>query len=211
VLADLNIRWNGALSNINSQNILQMLHTSCDKNKRISRSIEPLIYSLETIQSVLFDALWSKALPAEQRIREIEEGLKKFTETISDASEIQKLAFDIVKSAKEEIAILFSTANAFKRQERVGLMRLLHETDPTVKVRILIPTSFALEDIIKGKFDENRGIEIRYFLNSSVQTILTSLTVDRKLCLVVELKDDTKDNSHTAVELATYSNSDSIV
>ena len=162
-------------------------------------------------QQSVFDALWSKALPAEQRIREIEEGLKKFTETISDPSEIQKITFDIVKSAKEEIAILYSTANAFKRQERVGLMRLLYETDPTVKVRILIPTSFALEDLIKGKFDEDRRIEIRYFLNSSVQTILTSLTVDRKLCLVAELKDDTKDNSLTAVELVTYSNSDSIV
>ena len=162
-------------------------------------------------QQSVFDALWSKALPAEQRIREIEEGFKMFTETIFDASEIEKITFDSVKSAKEEITILFSTADAFKRQERVGLMRLLQETDPSVKVRILIPTSFALRDIIKDRLDEDQRIEIRYFLNSSLQTILTSLTVDRKLCLIAEMENNTKDNSRKTVELATYSNSDSIV
>jgi hypothetical protein len=40
---------------------------------------------------------------------------------------------------------------------------------------------------------------------------LPSLTVDRKLCLVVELKDDTKDNSYKEVGLATYSNTESLV
>jgi hypothetical protein len=80
-----------------------------------------------------------------------------------------------VKSAKEEITILFSTVNAFKRQEHAGLMWLLQETDPSVKVKILIPSAFALESTIKNEFDENPRIGIRYFLDSSVQTILTSL------------------------------------
>lgn len=168
-------------------------------------------------QQSVFDALWNKALPAEQRFREIEEGLKPdFIETISNPSEIQKLTFDLVKSAKEEITILFSTVNAFKRQEHVGLMWLLQETDPTVKVKILIPTAFTLENTLKNEFDENRRIEIRDFsrnsrLDSSLQTILTSLTADRKLRFVVELRDDTKANSYKEVGLATYSNSESFV
>lgn len=85
-------------------------------------------------QQSVFDALWSKASLAEQRIRDIEEGLKPaFVETISNPSEIQNLAFDLVKSAKEEIMIIFSTANAFERQKHAGLLRLLDETDPIVK------------------------------------------------------------------------------
>jgi hypothetical protein len=115
-------------------------------------------------QQSVFDALWSKALPAEQRFKEIEEGLKPdFIETISDPSEIQKLTFDLVKSAKEEITILFSTVNAFKRQEHAGLMWLLQETDPSVKVKILIPSAHVSESTIKNEFDENPRIEIRYF------------------------------------------------
>jgi hypothetical protein len=163
-------------------------------------------------QQSLYDTLWSRALPAEQRIREIEEGLKpEFTETIIDPTEIQKRGFDLVKSAKEEITILFSTANGFKRQERAGLIRLLQETDPTVKVRILLPVDSAMENTTKDKFYEDRRIEIRYFLKSTPQTLLTTLTTDKKLCLVIELKDDTKDNSFEAVRSATYSNSESIV
>jgi hypothetical protein len=107
------------------------------------------------------------------------DGLKPpFIEMISDPYEIQKLDFDLVKSAKEEITILFSTANGFKRHERAGLIQLLQETDPTVKVRILIPAAFAYENAIKGRFDESRILEFRYFLNTPLQTKLTSLTVD---------------------------------
>jgi two-component system, OmpR family, sensor histidine kinase VicK len=87
----------------------------------------------------------------------------------------------------------------------------IQQTDPTVKVRILVPSASELGDTIINKSDKNNRIEIRCFLNSSLQTILTSLTMDKKLCLVVELKDDTKDNSYDAVGFATYSNSESIV
>lgn len=163
-------------------------------------------------QQSLYDSLWSKALPAEQRIMEIERELKpEFTETITDFSEIQKLGFELVKSAKEEITILFSTANGFKRQERAGLMLLLLETDPTVKVRILLPVDSALENMMKDKIDEDPRIEIRYFLKSTQQFIPHFCMADKKLCLIIELKDDTRDNSFEAVKSATYSNSESIV
>src|SRR5207245_11198572 len=42
-------------------------------------------------QQFLFNTLWSKAIPAEERIAEIEEGLKPaFIQTIRDAEEIQR-------------------------------------------------------------------------------------------------------------------------
>lgn len=43
-------------------------------------------------QQSVFDALWSKALPAGKRFKEIEEGVTpEFTERLTDPSEIQKL------------------------------------------------------------------------------------------------------------------------
>lgn len=204
---------NGIKSNFAIADRMEYMATVVlEKDKSLWQALISNAKSFVEGQQSIFDTLWSKALPAEQRIREIEEGLKpEFTETISDPSEIQKTGFDLLKSAKDEVSILFSTANGFKRQERAGLMQLLQETDPTVKVRILIPATFAHENAIKDKFDKNRIIEIRYFLNTSLQTILTSLTVDKKLCLVVELKDDTKDDSYKAIRSATYSNNESIV
>lgn len=47
-------------------------------------------------QHYLFEALWKKAIPAKQRIREIEEGAKReVVEVIRDPAEIQKIALSL--------------------------------------------------------------------------------------------------------------------
>ncbi len=163
-------------------------------------------------QQFLFNTLWNKAIPAEERITEIEEGLKPaFIQTFKDADEIQRIGFDLVKSAKEEILILFSTANSFRRQERAGLIRLLRDvaSQSDVKIRILTHINSGTSGFLHSLKSMN-GIDFRP-LKESLQTRLTTLIVDRKLSLEVEVKDDTKDNSSEAVGLATYSNSESTV
>lgn len=59
-------------------------------------------------QRYFFDMLWSKAIPAKQRISEIEEGAKRqFVETIRDPSEIQKLALILSKQRKRSTDYIF--------------------------------------------------------------------------------------------------------
>ena len=54
-------------------------------------------------QQYFFETLWSKAIPAEQRIREIEEGLKpEVIETIREPKVIQERVFELLKSANDE-------------------------------------------------------------------------------------------------------------
>jgi hypothetical protein len=54
-----------------------------------------------------FETLWKNAIPAEEEIKEIEEGMKPpFTETLKDPSQIQEVVFDLVNSAKQEILML---------------------------------------------------------------------------------------------------------
>ena len=51
-------------------------------------------------QQYFFDMLWQKAIPAKQRIKEIEEGAKReFIDTIREPKEIEKLPFQLLKSA----------------------------------------------------------------------------------------------------------------
>ena len=65
--------------------------------------------------------LWRKAIPAKQRVKEIEQGLKReFIETFQDHAEITSLS-RIIFSATEEIGIVFSTPNSFKRYEKEGI------------------------------------------------------------------------------------------
>ena len=66
--------------------------------------------------------LWRKAIPAKQRVKEIEQGLKReFIETFQDHAEITSLLSRIIFSAMEEIGIVFSTPNSFKRYEKKGI------------------------------------------------------------------------------------------
>jgi two-component system, OmpR family, sensor histidine kinase VicK len=186
-----------------------------EKGKVASQVIYSNAEEIVEQQQYIFDTLWRKAIPAEQKIREVEEGIEpEIIETIRDPVEIQMLGFELIKSAAYEILVIFSTANAFHRQERAGAMELFKEAAAAegrrVKIRILTP----MDDIIKEKaqkFKEqqqqyHQQIDIRN-IESLLQTKVTILLVDMKFSLTVELKDDTKETSYEAIGLATYSNS----
>jgi hypothetical protein len=90
----------------------------------------------------LFETLWSKAVPAEDRIKEIELGIKPDNiETIKDPVRTQNLYLNLVKSAKTELMLIIPTTNAVNRQSYIGLHHLIKElnTDRKVQVRILAP------------------------------------------------------------------------
>lgn len=79
-------------------------------------------------QTFVFDMLWKKAIPARQRISEIEEGLKReFIETIRDHSEIKKIISDLITSAVEEINLVFPSKNPFYELEKENLLKLVTE------------------------------------------------------------------------------------
>ena len=176
--------------------------------------IESTVKGFVEQQQYFFDMLWRKAIPAKQRIKEIEEGLKReFIETIQDPIEIQNLVSKTITSAAEEIDIVFSTPNSFKRYEREGIIILLaKKVDEGVKVRILLNQNDDIQQSIERlvKMHPQQQLAIRE-LDKSIKTKLTTIMADRELSLVVELKDDTKEKSNEAVGFTTYSNSESTV
>jgi two-component system sensor histidine kinase VicK len=153
-------------------------------------------------QHYVFDTLWNKSIPAEEKIREIEDGITpEFVGMILDPFEVQRVTFKLLKSAKEEILIAFSTANALRRQERVGSIGLLKEAASRgVKVKILTPED---DRIVETKLKlESQKIDIRYIEESSQ---ISYLIVDRKSLLVVELRDDSKEITFEAMGFSTHS------
>src|SRR5215467_12458250 len=167
----------------------------------------------------LFEELWENGIDAIVRIKAIEEGVdSEGIEIIQDPLEIQKLVFSLIQKANEEILVMYSTANAFHRQERAGKIQLLKEaaTKRGVKFRILTPKDELIVEtarklmIAQKSQKPNKNISIRY-IQPHLQTKVTILIVDRKYSLAIELKDDTKQKSVEAIGLATYSNSQSTV
>ena len=192
------------------------LYYSASAKGTIPSSPPPLLIS-STVrafveqQQYFFDMLWRKAIPAKQRIKEIEEGVKReFIETIQDPEEIRISIFKIINSAIEEIEIVISTANTFKRYERERIIKLLiRKANEGIKVRILLSQNYDLQQSIE-KLKMHPQITINN-LNKSVQTKVTTIVADNELSLVIELKDDTQLDSNEAMGLATYSNSESTV
>ena len=185
------------------------------------KMIQSLITSTEPIYVkhfyTIFDDLWNKGIDAQKRICDIEEGIAETNiEIIPNPQEGIKNAWKIVKAARKEVSIIFSTANAFSRQIKMGGLQLLKEVceNHKAKVRVLVPTTDNDDDdelsAIKQSMLSCPLIDIRS-LGDNLQTKITIVLVDRKECLIVELKDDSKDNSYRASGVSTYSDSRSIV
>ncbi|HEY6885937.1 MAG TPA: HAMP domain-containing sensor histidine kinase, partial [Nitrososphaeraceae archaeon] len=158
----------------------------------------------------VFDNLWKNGIDAEERIKDIEEGADLVdVEAIRSSSRAQGLYMDIVKSAKEEILWIFPTINAFIRQYKIGAIPLAKEKN--AKIRILVPFHKSIEDMMqKLKGGENSTHDSRFivrYIEQMSETKATILVVDRKISLVMELKDDTKSTFYEAIGLSTYSNS----
>lgn len=170
-------------------------------------------------QQYFFDTLWSKAIPARERIKEIEQGSKReFVEVIRDPSEIQKIAFDLINKAEEEIQIIFSATNALHYEERAGMLQLVKEVAATssrrgLKIRIRVPEDRVMINETNATRElANTGIEIRD-IKKPLQENLITLVIDQSFVLTIELKDngDSKSPSKDVIALATYSNSDSSI
>jgi two-component system sensor histidine kinase VicK len=165
-------------------------------------------------QQYFFETLWNKAIPAKQRIKEIEQGIKpEVIETIREPPLTQARTIEMIKSANEEVLIIFSTSNAFRRQEKAGALDLLIKTAKSkdLKVRILSPfDDYVRNTIDKIKREDKIRIEIRN-IEEPLQTKISVMIVDRSLLLSVELKSDWKDTTLEAIGLATYSNSKATV
>jgi two-component system sensor histidine kinase VicK len=168
-------------------------------------------------QQYLFEGFWNRAIPAETKIKELEEGIiLGDTEVIQVPLKIQELFIQLVKSAKEEILLILPTINAFYREERLGIIRLLKEAtlERNIDVRVLTPINEVIEQKVWSMMalavDQGKNLDIRpvHMTSAGVTvTTVTILVIDRKVSLVIEKIDDSKEDFIDATGSATYSNS----
>lgn len=72
--------------------------------------------------------MWDKAIPSEQKIMEMEEGIRPdVIEPLRNPLEIQSIHINLIKSSTNEIMLIIPTTNAVGRQACVGILPLLIE------------------------------------------------------------------------------------
>ena len=180
-------------------------------------------------QRYMFETLWSKAKPAEQKIREIEDGIDfGKTEIIQSSKKILELFLNMIESAKNEILLMLPTINAFLREERIGAIELLKKLaeEHDVNVRVITPTNDDVEKILQNRVPigvikeqkenqkEEKSFEVQRSNIQFKQTAMTTVTilvVDKRESLVIEKTDDSKENFIEAIGLSTYSDSEPTV
>ncbi|HEX7818316.1 MAG TPA: histidine kinase dimerization/phospho-acceptor domain-containing protein, partial [Nitrososphaeraceae archaeon] len=162
--------------------------------------------------SSMFEQLWKEGVDARYRIKDIEEkvGIAEI-EIIRNPVDSIARGWDMVRSARKEINILFSSSNALRRQITMGALPLLKNASERqkVKIRMLLPSSDTEQLIEQIKFNVPK-IDIRS-ISANLETKISIVVVDSKQCLILELKDDKQSTSYDAVGLSTYSISPTII
>jgi hypothetical protein len=103
---------------------------------------------------------------------------------------MQEHVVEMVRSAKEEILVIFSTPDEFRRQVNIGGLDLLVRTIKSkgVKVRYLLPVDDYVRNLIDKTNKETKiKIEIRN-IEEPFPNRLSVLRVDKASMLSVEVK-----------------------
>ena len=205
-----------------------MAATTLQSANKQQQPIPQLVYSnvkeIVEQQQYIFDTLWSRAIPSEQKIKEIEYGvMPEVTEVIQTPEEAERREWDLLRKARKEVQIIYSTANAFYIQERAGTIHFLNQLaeEEGISIKLLTPTDDHIKESIQNlkhhnnhhhhllqQQQSNKLIEFRS-IASTLGIKIKSLVVDRKYSLIMELKDDSKEaiTTASAIGWSTYSNS----
>ena len=162
-------------------------------------------------QHYIFDSLWNKSTNADEKIREIEEGVEsEFYEVITDNEKAKDLYIDLAKSIENEALLLFANSEAVLRSDRLGIIDYLIEAStkrrgsmkgPTI--RIICPLTVENSHII-NKIKENAP-DIKIQQSSSSHSGL--FIVDRSKFMRFELKEPRSEEFSEAIGFVVYSNS----
>ena len=174
--------------------------------KTIPQYCKMMKLSRKEILKELFSKL--NKLLVNRNITEEEKVRSSNIDIIQNPRESIKIAYDLIKSANYEVLRIFPSFNAFRRQTRMGIMHLFKEVvERGIKVRVLIHADEKqIRQIVNEVMLVFPEIDIRA-IDMRLDTRIGIVVVDRKESLIIETKDDTKDNSYDASGLAAYSNS----
>ena len=156
-------------------------------------------------QKKMFKELWNIAIPAPVRVSNLETGESQgTTELLQNPVSIEDAYLRTLEAATSQISLMLPTTNAFKRQFSLGLAELIKRVAAKgVEVRMLLPANEHIRNELK-QFERIKKIKV-YFIEQSLNSRSTIVLVDRKLSLVVEIKDDSQEIFKKAIGFATLS------
>ncbi|MDQ5876395.1 MAG: HAMP domain-containing histidine kinase [Thermoproteota archaeon] len=151
-----------------------------------------------------FETLWNKAIPAEQRIRELEQGVEReFVEVITDGARATQLFVEFASSVRKEAQLILSQPMVMERTRKLGMWDLLIEAaNNGAQIRVISPITNNNEQLAKEITVRAPNIKI---FPGPVSTA-GMFIVDNKRYFRAEDKDPEASEVADAISVMIYSN-----
>ena len=196
------------------------------KDKPSSQIIQCNMKEIVEEQQYVFDTLWNKSIPAEDKIKEIEQGIEpEYFRVINDNEEATNILIDLIKNAQKEILFLLPNDKALTRLDRLGMLDCLIDKynkgingrekvgegeekreEYEFQAKIICPLSDSNMNIVNRILQNtspSNNIRIVNGNNSSFGIII----VDNNRFLKAELREPEAEQFSEAIGLSFYSNS----
>src|SRR5215831_15329699 len=175
------------------------------------KSSEMMIYSnikeIVEHQQYIFDSFWSKAIPAEQKIKEIEEGIEpEYFEvfTYRDREKVSQILFNLSKSVKKEALILLPSVKALIRVDRLGLIdNVIDASLRGATVKIICPLSEENSKVTRKINEQASAVKVLDGNNTPYGMYI----IDGKKFLKAEVREPEAETFSDAIGFCVYSNS----
>ena len=177
-----------------------------ERGKPASQIIYSNVKEIVEHQRYVFDTLWARAIPAEERFEQIEEGTgHEFVQVITNPQKASRILSELVKSAKEEVLLFLANDNALVRIDNLGLVdhmiKMSLEIDTAIK--IISPLSQENSEIVNRIQEKAPSIRI---LNSDNSSAFGMCIIDGEKLLRVEITQSDVEDFSKAIDFAIYSN-----
>jgi two-component system sensor histidine kinase VicK len=151
-----------------------------------------------------FETLWNKAIPAEQRIRELEQGEEReFVEVITDGARATQLIVEFASSVKKDAQLILSQPMVMERTRKLGMWDLLIEAaNNGAQIRVISPITNNNEQLAKEITVRAPNIKIFPGPISTAGMFI----VDNKRYFRAEDKDPEASEVADAISVMIYSN-----
>jgi two-component system sensor histidine kinase VicK len=186
-------------------------HAYGEEGKSFPHMVTSTVKVFVQQQQYFFNTLWEKAIPAEQKMKEIEEGrTPEKLEIIQDTKKSISRAFDIMNKTQKELLVLFATPRTFTLALQAGAADIYRKISKNgADIKLLVPRGGAEieennEQIAKVR-EISPSINLR-LSDAGLNTRITIMISDRNEFMSWELRDDTLDDPYLAGGVATYSN-----
>jgi len=173
-----------------------------ERGKPASQMVYSNVKEIVNHQQYLFDTLWNKAIPAEQKIKELEEGVSEF-EVITYHERASQVLIDLAKSVKKEALFFLPNDKAMVRVDRLGVIdHIIDASQNGATIKIICPLSEENSKVVKRISERAPHIAI---LNGN-KSLYGMYIIDGERCFRAELKHPKAEKFPDAIGFSVYSN-----